>query len=246
MIRKTKNIIVKHSEYVTPNMKRITFEGDDLKQLSSEQNGGYVKLMLPSETKSFFNKPKVRSYTIRQFNDRTNEMAVDFAMHEPAGPATNWAINAKVGDEISFMGPGPKKFNGSVDGWFLFAADMSALPAALASIEDLPKSVVGEAFLEVTSKDDIQEVNKPEGLAIHWLIHEDSKKLSTQKLEAIKKIEIPSSPNVFAAGELNTIKGIKEYLLSNSNVKNSNNVYISSYWKLGKTDEEHRRAKAFL
>ncbi len=246
MIKITKKLTVKSSEYVTPNMKRIVFKSDDLKQLSSDQNVFYAKLKVPPLSKSILNKNKVRTYTIRHFDNTTKEMTVDFAVHEPFGPATNWAVKAQVGDEISMMGPGQKKINTTIDGWYLFAADMSALPAALAAIENLPKSATGEAFLEVTSEEDIQKMSKPEGLNIHWLIHKEPRKLSDQQLDSIKKIVIPNLPNVFVAGELNTIRKIKEYLKQNANVVNSNNVYISSYWKIGKSDEEHRRAKASL
>lgn len=246
MIRKTKKITVKSSEYTTPNMKRIVFTSNDLKELSSDQNVYYIKLIVPSVIKSILIKPKVRTYTIRHFDNTTSEMIVDFAIHEPFGPATSWAVEAKVGDQVSIKGPGIKKINTTIDGWYLFAADMSALPAAIAAIENLPKSATGEAFLEVTSQEDIQKMAKPEGLNIHWLIHKEPKKISDKQLESIQKIEIPDSPNIFVAGELNTIKKIKEYLKNNARVINSNNVYISSYWKIGKSDEEHKRAKAFL
>ncbi len=243
MIRKTRTVTVKNSVNITPNMKRIVFEGEDLKDFSSRHNGFYVKLVMSSPSKGLFKKPKVRPYTIRKIDDATKEMVMDFAIHEPAGPATMWALKAKKGDEISFMGPGPKKINTAIDGWYLFAADMSALPAASAAIEQLPRTAKGEVFFEILSEDDIQDIDKPEGVTIHWLIHKINE---NQQLNEIKKIAISDAPNVFVAGEIDTVKEIKKYLLDETKVSSANNVYISSYWKRGKTEEEHKRAKMRL
>lgn len=244
MIRKSRTIKVKSNKYVTPNMKRIVFEGSDIQQFSSDYNGAYVKLVVPVESKGFFSKTKVRPYTIRSIDNVTKELTMDFAIHKPAGPATNWALNAAVGDEISFMGPGPKKFQTSIEGWYLFAADMSAMPAAIAAIEELPKNSIGEVFFEIISKEDVQEFDKPAGVNIHWLIHKENS--DNEQLEEIQKLEIPDLANVFVAGEIDTVKQIKQYLLNDTKVKNANNVYISSYWKIGKTEEEHKRAKMKL
>ncbi|MEM9339501.1 MAG: siderophore-interacting protein [Bacteroidota bacterium] len=230
---------VKNKTQLTPNMLRITFNGEGLLNFPSGQNGAHIKLVIPNGN----DRPKVRTYTVRDFDAETKELTVDFALHQPAGPATSWAIHSQEGYEVGMVGPGPKKLVTDAAGWYLFAADMSAMPAAIASIEELPEDAEGEVFFEITDEKDKQEFDKPDRLKVHWLVHSQPHTQSDQQLEAIQAIDIPPSPNVFVAGELGAIKKIKSYLLKTLEIT-SRNLYISSYWKIGANEEEHKQAKA--
>ena len=104
--------------------------------------GAYVKLLLPGAKPNAEGqmKNKVRTYTIRSLDREREVLTIDFALHQPAGPATQWALNAQVGDSIELKGPGNLKFDPAGGDWYLFAADMAALPAALAVMESLERS----------------------------------------------------------------------------------------------------------
>ncbi|MEM6644430.1 MAG: siderophore-interacting protein [Bacteroidota bacterium] len=236
-------LTVKATELLSPNMRRITFEGEHLKQLSTESDGAYVKLQVPSIAADRGKGPKMRPYTIRKVLESRGEIFIDFALHEPAGPATAWALQAKVGDEIGMKGPGPKRFNDSNEGWYLFAADMSAIPAAIASIERLPAKSTGIAFFEIVDKKDMQEVAKPAGVSIQWIINEDPHKENDKQLSSIRALEIPEDPNVFVAGENSTVRKIKEHLMKDAHFQTAKNVYMSSFWKVGKVEEDHKIVK---
>ena len=131
-------------------------------------------------------------------------------------------------------------------GWYLFAADMAALPAAISAIESLPSDAKGYAFLEITDEQDKQEFSSPSGIEIQWLLHPNPKEKSAQQLAAIQSIEpLEGIPNVFVAGELSTIREIKAYIKGEDRFKNAY-TYISSYWKIGVSEEKHKLAKMMM
>ena len=225
---------------VSLNMLRITLEGEQLDNISWKP-GCYIKLSIPSGEKR-----KMRTYTVRSYDSTRQTLDVDFAIHQPAGPATRWALEANIGEEIEIRGPGHLKMDTAIGDWYLFAADMAALPAAISAIESLPSHAKGYAFLEITDEQDKQEFSSPSGLEIQWLLHPNPKEKSDQQLNAIKSIEsLEGIPNIFVAGELSTIREIKAYIKGEVKFKNAY-TYISSYWKIGASEEKHKLAKMMM
>ncbi|MEO0896820.1 MAG: siderophore-interacting protein [Bacteroidota bacterium] len=230
-------LTVVEKEYLTPNMIRITFQGDELGESFAWAPGGYIKLTIPGE------KTAVRTYTIRNHYPELKRITIDFAIHQPAGAATSWALQAVEGDQIAYRGPGRLKIDPTAGDWFIFAADMAAIPAAISVMESLDANAKGYAFLEITDEKDRQELSIPAGIKVQWLHHPDPKIKSKQQLEAIQKLApLDGVPNVFVAGELSTIREIKQYFSGEGRFKNSAR-YISSYWKIGLNEEEHKQAK---
>jgi len=233
-------LTVVNKNEISQNMLRITLQGEQLKNISW-QPGCYVKLKVPDATNY-----KMRTYTVRSYDSNKQTLDIDFAIHQPAGPATSWALDVKVGDEIELKGPGTLKIDSSVGDWYLFAADMSALPAAISVIETLPADAKGYAFFEVMDELDKQEFSAPKGIEVKWLIHPHPKEKSSQQLNAIKAIKfLEGTPNVFVAGELSTIREIKHFIKEKEEFKDAIS-YISSYWKIGLKEEEHKQAKRLI
>ncbi|MEM6805489.1 MAG: siderophore-interacting protein, partial [Bacteroidota bacterium] len=187
-------------------MIRISLQGSQLED-TAWKPGCYVKLRIPNLAKQ-----KIRTYTARSYDANRRSLDIDFALHEPAGLATQWAMDAQVGDEIELMGPGHLRIDSTKGDWYLFAADMSALPAAISVIESLPADAKGYAFFEILEEADKQEFAIPSGFRVHWLIHPNPKVKSTRQLTAIKTVKhLEGIPNIFVAGELSTIREIKDY-----------------------------------
>jgi len=230
---------VTDKKQISSNMLRITLQGAQLENISWKP-GCYVKLNIPTGAKK-----KMRTYTARSYDSSTKSLTIDFALHHPAGPATRWALDARIGDKIDLRGPGQLKIDPSKGNWYLFSADMSALPAAISVMESLPADAKGYAFLEVMEESDIQEFVVPSGIEVEWLIHSNPKEKSSQQLNAIKAMEyLEGTANIFVAGELSTIREIKRYIGEEASFKDSFR-YISSYWKIGLNEEEHKLAKRF-
>lgn len=231
-------LTVMRKEQITPHLLRIHFSGEGINSNFEWKSGCYIKLLFSSEERTI-----MRSYTVRSIDAKQQSLIIDFSIHEPAGIGNLWVRNAKEGDTIEYKGPGQLKMNTHEGDWNLFAADLSALPAAISTLESLTPDAKGYAFFEVPSEEDKQQISIPQGIQVEWLVHQNITTKSTQQLEAIQRIQpLNGAPNVFVAGELSTIREIREYITTNEIYKNAA-LYISSYWKIGVDSEGHKLAK---
>ena len=109
-------------ERVTPHMARIRFTGENLARYD-QIDALHVRLFIPPEGVSepswpmvgddglllpspAETKPLVRKYTIREIDVANGTLALDFVLHEDAGPGSAFAFRAQAGDRIGLAGPG--------------------------------------------------------------------------------------------------------------------------------------------
>ncbi len=243
---------VKTAWRLTPNMIRVVFAGPELAGFPEGREGANCKLMIPepNETKDRFAErlkigpaPVRRTYTVRKFDSATQELTIDFVAHGDDGPASRWASHAKSGDFLGFGGPGmPKLVEFSAD-WYLVAADPSALPVAAAALEAMPRDAKGVAIFEVTSQEDRQEIDSPEGIAVHWLIHPYPHTPSTAQEAFLRSMEWPAGRvQTCIAGESGVIRSLRGFLANEKHVPRED-TYIAGYWKIGLIEDEHQVAK---
>lgn len=232
---------------ISANMRRVILTGDELHDFPADQDGSYIKLLfthsgvaLTKENKHELGdaRPVMRTYTVRHFDAEQQLLSVDFVMHEHDGVqgiASNWAANAVGGDRIMMGGPGLlKRMNTSAD-WFFLAGDMTALPALSCNLERLPEDAIGYAVIEITEDADQQELVKPQGIEIKWVV-----KSEQSLLEQVKSMPwMTGSPAVWAACEFSQMRQLRQYFKTDRQVEREN-LYISSYWKAGRSEEEHK------
>lgn len=238
--------------WITPNMIRVTCAADWIGTLQSGIEGAHFKLFLPQPNQSAeaFRaqlengpRPDVRTYTIRFIRVDAGEMDIDFVDHGDAGPASAWARRCGVGDIAGFAGPGPVKLTEFFADTYVLAADMSALPVAAATLEAMPRDAKGTAFFEITAPEDRQEIDAPEGVTVHWLIHPDPHQALTQCIEAVQAMPgFTGSVQTCIAGESSMIKAMREELVNRRGVPKAD-AYISGYWKIGLIEDEHQQVK---
>lgn len=240
-----KNLTVKAAINLTPNMRRVTLAGDDLANFSEQSEGAYIKLMFEQAGQK---KPVMRTYTIAGQRSTQNEIDVDFMLHNDHegtanGIAAPWSMAAKAGDTISIFGPGPAKFINLDADYFVLAADMTALPALTANLKLLPDDAKGQAFIEILSEADKQDLQKPEQVEIVWVINADAGSDESPLFHAIEQAQWSAKqPAVWAACEFKTMKKIRQHLKSERGIEKSH-LYISSYWKKGDSEDAHKLAK---
>ncbi len=226
---------------ITPNMLRVTLGGEGIVSFPKDQESAYVKLMFP---KAGSPKPILRTYTVRA--QRPDEIDIDFVIHEDGGPASTWAINAQTGDQIMVGGPGPKKLVDKSADWFLIVGDMTALPAISVNLEQLPDDARGYAVIEVISEQDIQDLRVPENVEIHWLINPLPGERDSVLLEKVQQlIWLEGRPSVWCASELSSMRRLRDHFRNQAELEKTD-LYISSYWKLGVNEEEHKVLKSTL
>lgn len=178
---RTLNVV--RTKYITPQMYRVTLGGTGLLDFPEDQESAYIKLIFPQEHGA---RPLMRTYTIS--GQRKNEIDVDFALHDAEGPASMWARNAQVGEQILVGGPGPKKLINNEADWFLLVGDMTALPAISVNLAQLPADACGYAVLEVTSEADKQLLKKPDNVDIHWVINSHPNTEAAHYLKGLKRL----------------------------------------------------------
>ncbi|MEF1309972.1 siderophore-interacting protein [Vibrio mytili] len=242
-----KVLAVTHTERITPNMQRITLQGDALSHFPQDCEGSYIKLLFNQsgstqlESVSEEDKPILRTYTIRRYDSQACTIEVDFVRHESndlqSGFAARWAIKAQPGDTISIVGPGSiSNLNTDAD-WFFMAADMTALPALSAKIRTLPEDAKGYAVISVLSSSDIQPLHAPAGMELIWLTE------GQPLAESVRELKWQDgTAAVWCACEFDSMRALRQYFRNEKEVEREN-IYISSYWKNGISEDGHKVIK---
>lgn len=249
MARKTHLLSVVASRYLTPNMIRVTFSGIELPERTA---GGHCKLMIPrrDETRDRFAEAldsgapvTRRTYTVRHARPERREIDIDFVAHGDEGPASAWAEAARPGDFLGFAGPGDPKLTEFDADFYLLAADMSALPVAAASLEALPRDARGLALFEVTSAEDKQSIDAPDGVVQHWLFHSDPHVASSAQLDFLRSFEWPRGQvRTMIAGETGVVRDLR-FLARGERGVDRRAAYASGYWRIGLAEDQHQKVK---
>ena len=235
---------------ITPNMQRITLSGEGLSKYPTECAGGYIKLLfspLGTTDLSQLNegeRPTMRTYTIRQYNPVEQFIEVDFVRHittdMQCGFAARWAMNAQVGDTISVAGPGLIQGLNLESDWFFLVADMTSLPALSAKVKSLPEHAKGHAVVQINSAADKQTLEAPKGIKITWLIEDETEETLSQTVRSIEWLD--GQVSVWTACEFESMRELRQYFRNEKEVEKEN-IYISSYWKRGVTEDGHKVLK---
>jgi NADPH-dependent ferric siderophore reductase len=249
-------LVVSQSQRISPNMQRITLQGQGLAEFKTDDEGSYVKLAFPVEGKSSLRSSSavdsdarviMRTYTIRKFNPVDLTLDIDFVLHgefgKNSGPASTWAAQTKPGDSMLMFGPGKVKAATLEVDWFLFAGDMTALPAISCQLEQLPAHATGYAVIEINSEQDQQSLKIPEGIDILWVINPHPDTENTVLSDAVKMLPwLPDTPSIWAACEFSNMRLLRAYFKKDKQVSRDQ-LYISSYWKIGQSEDKHKVIK---
>ena len=245
---RVRSLEVIKTSVVSPHLKRITLRGDDLADFPTDAESGYVKALFHPQGLSVVDADSAkvavkRSYTVRAFRAAALELDLDFVLHGDLGPASTWARSACLGDTLAIAGPGPTKLADPKADWFAFFGDLSALPAISVNLQRLPDDALGFAFLEVPSEDDCLDLEKPAGVQVEWIVNKTPEVYSDELFQRLEKLAwLDGAPYIWVAGEFELMRSARKKLKPlKSKVQGT---YVSSYWKIGATQEGLQKAKA--
>ena len=228
-----RSLVIRHKEFVTPKMLRLTLAGDELQGFTSLASDDHIKMFAASEDGS----AERRDYTPRRYDAEKNELIVDFAIHE-AGPVTAWARAAKVGDTAEIGGPRgslvvPQDFD-----WWLLIGDETALPAIGRWIEELPRSAPVTSLVSVTGSE--EEEHSFASKAAHralW-VHRPAAQADDPAplLAALKRLELPPGDGfIWIAAEGTVARALRRHVLEEMRHPMSW-LKASGYWVKGRAD----------
>ena len=243
--RKARELTVTAADRLTPNMRRLTLRGDALGDFPDDAEGAYFKLVFPGADSD---RPTLRTYTVARHRPEDREIDVDFMLHGDEdgvdGVASSWAARVAIGAPISLFGPGPATFV-NTDGatWYLLAADMTALPALTANLSRLPADARGHVVVEILTERDRQALAVPDGVEVSWVVNPEPGADDAPLDRAVRALAWPDGrASVWAACEFGTMKRLRRYFREVRGVEKSH-LYVSSYWKRGLGEEEHKLVK---
>lgn len=247
---------VLRTERLTPHMIRVVAGGGDFERF--EVNGFtdcYVKVVFPVPGVSYPEPfelrtiraelpaqqwPQLRTYTIRYYDARAGELAIDFVYHGDVGLAGPWAARLEPGDEILLLGPGGAYAPGTEADWHLLAGDESALPAIGAALEAMPAGVRTHAFVLIEDPAEQQPLPSKADAQVHWL----HRSAGDDIVRAVRELDFPEGAvQAFVHGEASFVRDLRRYLLGECGVR-KDLLSVSGYWRKGKNDEEWRAEKA--
>ncbi|WP_252733993.1 siderophore-interacting protein [Pseudoalteromonas sp. C2R02] len=121
--------------------------------------------------------------------------------------------------------------------WFLMVADMTALPALSEKIKNLPNDAKGYAIIKVIENNDIQLIEVPKNLKVIWITNEESLYSKVKSLSWLDGIV-----SIWSACEFDAMRQLRSYYKNEKQVAHEN-IYISSYWKKGVSEDGHKVIK---
>lgn len=241
-----RRLVVLHVHDLTPGMRRIVLGGEALAGLvvPGRALGPYLKLLIPPDDDdgsgwptagadgrlvwpATGRRPAMRTYSIRRFDAAARQLTIDMVLHGP-GLAADWARRAEPGMAITTWGPGIA-LPADAD-FFALAADRTGVPALAFILENLPATMRGQAFVEVSDPAERIALAAPPGVAVTWLHRLESGPswLAARLREVVWPVEAQAL--VWAGAEARIARAIRADACARLPRER---VHVLNYWKRG-------------
>ena len=221
---------------LTPRMRRIEFTACDLFDFVSASPDDHVKLFFPHCLDTVENpSPCMRDYTPRSFDTKQGRLVIDFALHE-AGPATSWAVTAKVGDTLDVGGPrGSAVLSNNFD-WYVFIGDETALPAIGRFVEEAKPGAPVATAVVIDSDAEVQQFQTHAVWTPIWSIRDGARDDAALLRAALSTTSLSRGAGfVWIAAETQIARALRSYIV-NDRQHPREWTKASGYWTRGKAD----------
>jgi len=253
--RVCRRAVVNRTERITPHMIRVVLTSEDFADNGFTDH--YVKLLfckpgveypepldmgVVRETYPAEQWPTMRTYTVRNWDEDSRELTIDFVYHGDEGVAGPWAAAAQPGDVLWFNGPGGAYAPAEEADWHLLVGDESALPAIGAAVEQLPSGARATVLLEV---EDETEEQKLGDVDVTWFHRAGTDAARGDALvAAVEALTFPAgTPHIFVHGEAGFVFRIRKNLFQDRALPRDQ-ISLSGYWRLGKNEDGWQAEKA--
>lgn len=225
---------------VSPGFVRLTLAGSDLAGFASAGFDDHFKLILPQpgqdratlpviqDGRPVFDGPRpvLRDYTPARFDAAAGELDLEVALHD-AGPASDWAAAASVGQWIGIAGPRGSMVVPVGFDWHWLIGDETALPAIARRLAELPAHTSATVRIHVRNPADQRVLASAASINVQWV---DSLPAAAEALT------LPAGAGfIWAAGENADMAAVRQAVLAKPGV-DTKRMRISAYWKRGVAD----------
>ncbi|MEU4290703.1 siderophore-interacting protein [Kribbella sp. NPDC026596] len=256
--RVCKRGVVRRTERISPHMIRVVLTSDDF--VDNGFTDHYVKLLfckpgleypepldmgVVRETYPAEHWPTMRTYTVRNWDEDSKELTIDFVHHGDEGVAGPWAAAAQPGDVLWFNGPGGAYGPDEAADWHLLVGDESALPAIGAAVEQLPPGARATVLLEVEDDTEEQKLSGPGDVDVTWFHRATTDGDRGDALvSAVEALTFPpGDAQIFVHGEAGFVFRIRKNLFTDRSLPRDR-VSLSGYWRLGKNEDGWQAEKS--
>ena len=260
--RRVRHVQVHSWQDLSPNLRRIVFHSAELADYPFQCNGAHIKLLFPLEGQEKpqlpeftekgavwadrENRPIGRTYTLRAYDAVANTISVDFVMHGDDGVASLFAQNVQAGQTIGVSAPaGPSPMLKPAPA-YLFAGDLTALPAIHSMIEDMPADASGQVFLWLPEQADLPvDLSLPKNVQLSTFFG-DMEQIH-RLVQAVAVRPTPSAEDfLWFAGEASMVASLRQLALVTWNMPKKQ-CYLVPYWHHGETEEAyHAKRHEFM
>jgi NADPH-dependent ferric siderophore reductase len=246
---------VLRTEWLTPHMLRVVTDVAGF--VPNGFTDAYVKLLFPVPGVVYPEPfdlrriraelpreewPRMRTYTVRAYDEQAGELTIDFVYHGDEGLAGPWARDARPGDVLRFAGPGGAYAPSDEADWHLLAGDESALPAIGAALEAMPPGVPVHAVLEIDGPAEEQALSTKADARITWL----HRRAGADLVATVRELAVPAGVGqAFVHGEAGFVKPLRRHLLDERGLR-KDLLSISGYWRRGKDEDGWQAEKAAI
>ncbi|MDO3646581.1 ABC transporter ATP-binding protein/permease [Nocardia mangyaensis] len=229
---------VSGTEQLTPRMRRVWLSAPTLLADIDIEPTAWLRMWFPDDKGS--DAEFQRGYTIAEVDpDTVGRFAVDFVLHEPAGPASAWALNVTGGETIEVTSFGSRGFSVSEDppAGYLLIGDSASVPAINTILAAVPHQVAVEVYLEQHHDDDLLMALVHHPLArVHWV-----PRTSEESLASALEVRDWSNWYAWMGPESKALKHLRARVKEFGFPKSD--VYAQAYWAHGRAMGKERGAE---
>lgn len=211
---------------VTDHCVRIHFHSDTLFADVVFGATSWIRGWFPDDA----GKEHQRGYTFAEADPDTGDFAIDFVLHEPAGPASQWAKTVDPGAVIEMMSASSTPFEvpDNPPSGYLIIGDSASLPAIRTILAEVPDEIPIELYLEEHDPlDRTLPIGTHPRLRIHWV-----KPVDATSVAGALETRDWSDWYLWAGPEGNALKEIRKRIKEFGFPKSE--THVQAYWSRGK------------
>ena len=226
------------TELLAPHFLRVRMSSPTLFEIAIPEPASWVRFWFPDPAGE--DTEHQRAYTFTEADPETGEFAVDFVLHEPAGPASAWAAHAAAGMTIPVTSLGSTRFEVPAEppAGYLLIGDSASLPAMNTIIAVVPADIPIELYLEQHhAEDELLPLTDHPRLTVHRVPRNGPTSLAAA-------IEARDWSNWYAwvGSESTSLKALRTRLREEFGFPKSEQ-HLQAYWYYGRAMGTYRGPK---